>query len=173
MNISIILGTGREGRNSENVAKYVEGIVKAAGHVTEILDPRNYGFLFTDRDTSRGDEYRKKIKESDAFIIVSPEYNHGYPGDLKIMMDTAYEEYFHKPVGICGVSIGPFGGARMVEQLKPVMVEFHMIPVRESVYFGSVGELFNDEGKIKDAAYDERVKKMLEEVIQYVGCAKG
>jgi len=164
MNIPIILGTGREGRVSEKAAEYVKKIAAESGHKTEIIDPRNYKFLFTDRESPRGDAYRKKIKEADAIIIVTPEYNHGYPGELKILLDTAYGEYFYKSVGLCGVSMGPFGGARVVEQLKPVLSELRMKIARESVFFGSAAELFGESG-IKDKSYDSRVKTMLDEVV--------
>jgi NAD(P)H-dependent FMN reductase len=164
MNIPIILGTGREGRVSEKAAKYVESAVLAAGHMVEIIDPRDYGFIFTDRSSPRGDVYRNKIKEANAFIIVTPEYNHGYPGDLKILLDTAYKEYFYKPVGICGVSAGPFGGIRAIEQLKPVLSEFRMKIARESVFFGMAPDLFGENG-IKDKSYDERIKTMIDEVV--------
>jgi NAD(P)H-dependent FMN reductase len=168
MNIPIILGTGREGRVSEKAAEYVKKIVAEAGHKTEIIDPRDYGFLFTDRESSRGDAYRQKIKEAEAIIIVTPEYNHGYPGDLKILLDTAYGEYFYKAVGICGVSMGPFGGARVIEQLKPVLSELRLKIARESVFFSLAAELFGDNG-IKDKAYDGRVKTMLDEVVLLSG----
>lgn len=149
---------------SEKAAKYVESFVLAAKHTSEIIDPRDYNFIFTDRDSPRGDAYRRKAKEADAFIIVTPEYNHGYPGDLKILLDTAYGEYFYKPVGICGVSAGPFGGIRAVEQLKPVLAELRMRIARESVFFGMAANLFDESG-IKDQSYDGRVKTMLDEVV--------
>lgn len=168
MNIPIILGTGREGRVSEKVAKYVKEIVTAEGHATEIIDPRDYGFIFTDNISPRGDAYRQKIKEADALIIVVPEYNHGYPGDLKILLDTAYEEYFYKSVGFCGVSAGPFGGVRAIEQLKQVFSELRMKIARESVFFSSAMELFNESG-IKNKSYDERIKKMINEVVLLTG----
>ncbi|MFA5052696.1 MAG: NAD(P)H-dependent oxidoreductase [Parcubacteria group bacterium] len=171
MNIPIILGTGREGRISERAAEYVKSVIVESGHNTEIIDPRDYKFLFTDNETSRGDGYREKIKNVDALVIVTPEYNHSFPGELKILLDTAYEEYFYKPVGICGVSASPFGGARAVEQLKPTLSELRMFIGRESVFFSSARELFG-EAEIKDKSFKGRVKAMLDEIVLIAGKVK-
>lgn len=61
------------------------------------------------------------MTRADGLVIVSPEYNHGYPGEMKLMLDQLYKEYNRKPVGICGVSSGALGGARMVEQLRLIL----------------------------------------------------
>lgn len=164
MNIPIILGTGRDGRFSNKVADFIKNYVISIGHKTEIIDPRNYNFIFTNNESSDRDEYRQKIKQADALIIVSPEYNHGYPGELKILLDTAYEEYFYKPVAICGVSAGPFGGIRAVEQLKLIFSELKMQVASESVFFGNVRGLFNED-IIQDDVYYARVKTMIDELI--------
>ena len=101
-------------------------------------------------------------------IIVSPEYNHGYPGELKMMLDLLYKEYAQKPIGFCGVSAGGLGGARVVEQLRLVSIEFHMIPIREAMYFSSVQDLFEENGKIKDESYSPRITKFLNELVSYI-----
>lgn len=164
MFIPVILGTAREGRRSENPAKYMLAEVKSFGAETELVDVRDYSIGHTDASgqTPQAKKLSEIIKRSDAIIIVSPEYNHGYPGELKMMIDMLYKEYAGKPVGICGVSIGPFAGARAVEQLRQVVIELSMIPIREAVYFGNVGTLFNETGEITDASYHERVQKFLE-----------
>jgi NAD(P)H-dependent FMN reductase len=71
---------------------------------------------------------QKKAWHADGFIIVSPEYNHSYPGELKMLLDMLFSQYAHKPVGICGVSSGAWGGTRMVEQLRLVCLAFHLGP---------------------------------------------
>jgi NAD(P)H-dependent FMN reductase len=166
MYIPIILGTAREGRQSEKVAKYLLDQVKANGHDSEIIDVREFRQEATDNssESKTRKKYLEKITDAEGIILASPEYNHGYPGELKMMLDMAYQEYFGKPIGICGVSSGGLGGARVVEQLRLVVIEFHMIPLREAVYFSGVTELFNESGKIKDESYHERVKVMLKEM---------
>ena len=77
---------------------------------------------------------------ADGLIVVSPEYNHGYPGPLKEVLDSLYEEYEHKPIGICGAG-GGLGGSRAVEQLRLVAIELKLVPIREALYFPMVWDL--------------------------------
>ncbi len=170
MFIPVILGTARVGRRSENAAKYLLDEVKNSGFETELIDVKDYLIGCTD-SSGQSPEAKKLseiIKRSDALIIVSPEYNHGYPGELKIMLDMLYKEYSGKPVGICGTSIGPFGGVRVVEQLRQVAIEFSMLPCREALCFGNIGTLFGADGKITDPGYTDRVKKFLGNLIENI-----
>ena len=169
MYIPIILGTARKGRQSEKVANFMLKELFKTNLESEILDVRDYRIEATD-STGESPEAKKlaeKIKKADALIIVSPEYNHGYPGELKIMLDMLYREYAQKPVGFCGVSIGGLGGARMVEQLRQVVIELHMIPVREALYFSTVQNLFEENGDIKDESYHNRIRTFLNELMSY------
>ncbi len=167
MNIPIILGTGREGRRSESVALFMAQEAGRAGHESEILDARDYSPAFTDGsgEGGRAKALAEKLADADALIIVTPEYNHGYPGELKLMLDLLYKEYRGKPLGICGVSSGPLGGARAVEQLRLVAVELRMPLAREALYFASVGELFGESGKMKEPGpWEKRAAKLFEEL---------
>jgi NAD(P)H-dependent FMN reductase len=105
------------------------------------------------------------IERCDGLILVAPEYNHGYPGLLKHALDMNLKEYIHKVVGICGVSAGPFGGARVIEQLLPVMRELGLVTIFEDVNFGTVQKLFDEKGKLLDQNYIRRVDKFLNELI--------
>ncbi len=175
MYIPIILGTAREGRKSEMVANFMLGEVKAAGLETELLDVRDYRVTATGFPgmSDKAKLLAPKISKADALIIVSPEYNHGYPGELKMMLDLLYDEYFKKPMGICGVSRGGLGGSRMVEVLRLVAVELHMVNIREALYFPSVQDLFEANGAIKNRdAYTGRVKTFLDELVWYAGALK-
>jgi NAD(P)H-dependent FMN reductase len=102
---------------------------------------------------------------ADGFIIVTPEYNHGYPGLLKHALDMNLEEYIHKPVALCGVSAGPFGGTRVIEALLPVMRELGLVTTFTDVNFGSAGKIFDENGVLQDDAFIGRVGKLLDEVI--------
>ncbi len=169
MFIPIILGTGRKGRKSKMVADFILKEALKNGFKSEILDVRKYIIGITDntKKSSKAISFKKKIEKSDALIIVSPEYNSGYPGELKLMLDMLYQEYNGKPVGFCGVSLGAFGGIKAVEQLKQVALGLKMVLVSNSLYFPKVSELFNKEGKIKDDLYYKRVFSFLEEVANY------
>ena len=105
------------------------------------------------------------IQRCDALIIVTPEYNHGYPGLLKHALDMNLAEYVHKAVGICGVSAGPFGGARVIEALLPVMRELGLVTIFWDVNFGNVQKLFDEQGKLLDRSYERRFDKFLNELI--------
>ncbi len=169
MYIPIILGTAREGRQSEKAAKFILGEVEGAGIETELIDVRDYRIEATNntQEIPQAKKLSQKITKADGLIIVSPEYNHGYPGELKMFLDMLYEQYAQKPVGFCGVSAGPLGGGRMVEQMRQVSVELHMVPIREAIYFPAVYNLFDEKGNIKDNSYHERVKKFLDELSWY------
>ncbi len=163
----VILGTGREGRHSEKVAAFILSMAKKHGLESEILDVRDYSPSFTDNTCSSGKtkELSEKIRKAGALIIVTPEYNHGYPGELKLMLDSFYEEYRGKPLGICGVSSGPLGGVRAIEQLRLVAVELHMPLLREALYFSSVKDLFDDKGMIRDRdSWERRAKRFFDEL---------
>jgi len=98
-------------------------------------------------------------------ILVAPEYNHGYPGWLKHALDMNLKEYIHKAVGICGVSAGPFSGARVIENLAPVMRELGFVIIFEDVNFGTVQKLFDEQGQLLNEEYIGRVDKFLNELI--------
>ena len=170
----IILGTAREGRQSEKVAKFMQGEVEKAEITTEIIDVRDYRINATDNTgkNPQAEKLAKKITKADGLIIVSPEYNHGYPGELKMTLDMLYEQYTRKPVGICGVSAGGLGGARAVEQLRLVAVERRMVPIREALYFPNAYTLFDEKGGIKDESYRKRVKTFLDELVWYANTLK-
>jgi len=174
-NIPIILGTARKGRQSEKAANFVLGEAIKYGFESELIDVRDYLIRATDNmgSSNGAKKLSQKIASADGLIIVSPEYNHGYPGELKLMLDMLYEEYQHKPLGICGISAGALGGARMVEQLRLVGVELRMAPIRGALYFREAQNLFDDNGKMKDiSAYAEPVKAFFDELSWYAGALK-
>jgi NAD(P)H-dependent FMN reductase len=172
--VPIILGTARIGRESEKVAEFVLMEATKTGLKTEIVDVRDFRIKATDNTLKlpQAKKLSKLITKADGLIIVTPEYNHGYPGELKMMLDMLYEEYAQKPVGFCGVSAGALGGVRAVEQLRLVCIEFRMVPIREAVYFRLVQELFDQKGVIKDDSYRDRVRKFLDELTWYAKALK-
>lgn len=173
--IPVILGTAREARQSEKVARFVLAEVKKHPEIeSELLDVRDFRLPATDNtgQSEPAKRFAEKINRADGLVVVSPEYNHGYPGELKLMLDMLYKEYAKKPLGIVGVSSGGLGGVRMVEQLRLVSVEFRMVPIREAVYFSSVQDAFDESGIIKDDSYGRKVGRMLEELVWYAKALK-
>ena len=165
--IPVILGTARQGRQSENVGRFVfEETKKRADVETELIDVRELPMKLDDAGEQMKDpKFSATIERCDGFIVVTPEYNHGYPGLLKHALDMNLKEYIHKAVGICGVSAGPFGGARVIEGLLPVMRELGLVAIFEDVNFGNVAKIFDEQGNLLDQSYVRRVDKFLNELV--------
>ncbi|MBN1613607.1 MAG: NAD(P)H-dependent oxidoreductase [Deltaproteobacteria bacterium] len=174
MYIPIILGTARIGRQSEKVARFMLAEVLKYGLESEIIDVRDFRIEATD-NTETGKQARRlaeQVARADGFIIVSPEYNRGYPGELKMMLDMLYKQYARKPAGICGVSSGPFGGARMIQQLKLVCLGLHMVPLEDAIYFPRVEELFDDTGAITSQTHYRQAKRLIDALVWHAGVLK-
>ena len=144
LNIKVIAGSTREGRFSDKAAAWIaEEIKKQEGVAVEVLDLRDYDMPFFNEPMSpsyKKEPYKneavarftKKIEEGDAFVMVTPEYNHGTSGVLKNALDWVYPEWNNKPVAF--VSYGSAGGARAIEQLRLNAIELQMAPIRNSVH---------------------------------------
>lgn len=144
INIKVIAGSTREGRFSDKAAAWIVGeIKKQEGVMVEVLDLRDYEMPFFNEPMSPSfkqepykneavSRFTKKIAEGDAFVMVTPEYNHGTSGVLKNALDWVYPEWNNKPVAF--VSYGGVGGARAVEQLRLNAIELQMAPIRNAVH---------------------------------------
>src|SRR5207244_3884921 len=105
------------------------------------------------------------MERADAIVIVTPEYNHSFPGLLKHVLDSCLKEYIHKAAGVIGVSAGAFGGARMIEHFQPVLRELGLVSIFWDVNFGDIENAFDQTGRLLDEAYISRVDKFLSELI--------
>jgi NAD(P)H-dependent FMN reductase len=166
--LPVILGTARQGRLSEHAARFVlEQVSKRPDMTTELIDIRKLRFSNEDAGEAIKDaQFSATVSRADGLILVVPEYNHSFPGLLKHVLDSNLNEYIHKAVGVCGVSAGPFGGARMIQSLVPVLRELGLVTIFWDVYFGTAGKLFDPAtGNITDPAYVGRVKKFVDELV--------
>ena len=166
--IPVILGTVRKGRASENVAKFVFAEVqKREGVETEFIDIRALNFPIDDAGEQIKDAKFSAICErADGLILIVPEYNHGYPGMLKHVLDSNLKEYIHKAAGVCGVSAGGFGGVRVIENLLPVLRELGLVTIFWDGNFSGASSLFDENGKLLDeATHVKRLDKFLGELI--------
>lgn len=168
LNIPIILGTGRDGRRSEAVAQYVLEQAKKLGLESELLDVRDYASLFTHRHDDKADAWKAKMAAADGFILVMPEYNHGFSGELKNVLDKAYAEYAKKPFGLVGVSEGSHGGMRVVELILPVIVALGGVATQHHAYIGNAEEFTGE----ADGGTQKRVEGVFEEVVWYAQALK-
>ena len=143
MLLEVITGTTREGRFSELVAAWVmERLAGRDAFDVELVDLRDHPLPFFDGDaparTGRAyvDEavgrFSEVIDRADGYVLLTAEYNHGYPAVLKNAMDSTFVEWRRKPVAFVGW--GNTGGARAIEQLRAVAVEFEMAPLRHAVH---------------------------------------
>ena len=142
--IKIILGTTRQRRFGDKPAHWISDEAKTQADVeVELLDLRDYPLPFFDEPASpmwsKGQyaseavqRWADRIAEGDAFVMVTPEYNHGYPGVLKNAIDYISPEWVNKPVAF--VSYSNAGRARAVEQLRQVVVELQMLPIKNAIH---------------------------------------
>jgi NAD(P)H-dependent FMN reductase len=166
--IPVILGTTRKGRASENVAKFVfSEVQKREGVETELIDIRELAFPTDDAGEQIKDaNFSATMERADGLVIVTPEYNHGYPGLLKHVLDSNLKEYIHKAVGVCGVSAGGFGGVRVIESLLPVLRELGLVTIFWDGNFSGAQKLFDETGNILDrTSHEKRIDKFLGELI--------
>jgi NAD(P)H-dependent FMN reductase len=167
LSIPVILGTTRQRRMSEHAARFMLSQLRKYPAVeTELIDIRSLPLPVHDAGEGIRDAgFCGQIEHADALVIVSPEYNHSFPGLLKHVLDSCLKEYIHKAVGVVGVSAGVFGGARMVENLLPVLRELGLVTIFWDVNFSNVQNVFDPSGALLDTAFVRRADKFLQELI--------
>lgn len=165
--IPVILGTTRQGRQSEPVARFIVEQVMAKSVETELIDIRQIQLPTDDAgETIKDPQFAASMERADGLIIVAPEYNHGYPGLLKHVLDSCLKEYIHKAVGICGVSAGAFGGTRVIQNLLPVMRELGLVTIFYDLNFSNVQTLFDESGALIDEQSQiRRFDRFMQELI--------
>lgn len=182
LNIGIIVGSTRPGRKADAVAKWVYAVAKnRGGDRFELVDLRDFNLPLLDEETPAamaGGEYAKphtkawaaKIKTFDAFVFVTPEYNHGTSAALKNAIDYLYDEWNDKAGGF--VSYGSAGGVRAVEQLRLNLTEVRMATVRSQVML-SLRADFERFTILNPGAHQEKaVLDMLEQLCAWGGALK-
>lgn len=149
--IAVLAGTKRVQRESIKAARYVAEYGRRLQNVEIIfVDPNDFEFPGDGNDPEGKDpRYTEITARADAFFIVTPEYNHSFPGTLKHMLDSELENYNHKPVAIGGASNSNWGGVRAVESLVPSVREMGLVVTSWSIYFPRVQDMFADDGSIK------------------------
>ena len=167
--LPVLLGTNRKQRLSEFPARWIYGEMQKRPEietrlfdVTEFALPHDhYGQEIKDRFP----EWRDAIVRADGLVIVVPEYNHGYPGTLKAVLDLLLREYVHKAVALVGVSAGPWGGTRVIEAMLHVMRELGLVVTFTDLNFSKVQNVFDAQGRLLDLAFEKRVSDFLEELV--------
>jgi len=171
--LQIILASTRKGRMGEAVATWTKKVVDANGSFTaELVDLAEYPLPGVDSDISPVAgvtaaelvaKWSTTVAKTDGYIIVSPEYNHGYSGTLKNALDVLKAEWEWKPVGIVGYG-GVAGGARSMEQLRLVLIELKMRPTYTSVLIPMIWEALNEQGEPKHPGVEKQLVAVIEEL---------
>lgn len=175
--ISIISSSVRTRRKSQSVSLYFQNYLSTNNlATTEILDLKEYGFpIFEDtiktqkKPSEQVLDFANKVKSSDGIIIVTPEYNGGYPASLKNVVDLLYDEWHRKPISICTVSPGPFGGTQALVSLQFTLWKIGAWTVTNMFCVSNVAKTFDDLGNPADkAATDKLADAYLRELLECV-----
>jgi NAD(P)H-dependent FMN reductase len=172
-NIAIISSSVRTGRKSHRVALYFQNLLMKQNVATvEMLDLNVYQFpVFSERLKYQPSpspdvlDFAEKIKKADGVIIVTPEYNGGYPASLKNVIDLLYDEWNHKPIGISSVSSGSFAGTQVVTSLVFSLWKMHAWVVPAMFPVPKVESSFDEDGHPVKVSTDERAKVFTDELL--------
>ncbi|MFF7728638.1 NADPH-dependent FMN reductase [Streptomyces sp. NPDC008001] len=159
--LAVIVGSTRDGRFAPTVAKwFTDQVARHGGIDVDLIDldrhplPVKLGGEPTAEDAAVLAEVSPRLEQADAFVVLTPEYNHSYPASLKTLIDLHYTQWRAKPVGFVSYG-GLSGGLRAVEHLRPVFTELHAVPIREQISLHSPWGKFDEEGQHLDAAAGE------------------
>ena len=174
MHISIISSSVRNGRNSHRVALYFQQFIRDDNRATAgIIDLQEYRFpVFEERLQYLQDkpqaalEFAEKIRTADGILIVTPEYNGGYPASLKNAIDLLYPEWKRKPVALATVSDGPFAGTQVMTSLLFTLWKIGALMVPAIYAVPDVTDAYQENGMATNtAATGKRAKKFLDELL--------
>jgi len=174
MKIAIISSSVREDRKSNRVALFFKNYIEANNIASvDILDLYDYQFpVFEERLSFQKNplpktlEFAQKIKSADGVIIVTPEYNGGYPASLKNVVDLLLDEWKRKPVAISTVSAGAFGGTQVITSLQFTLWKIQAWTVPAMFPVPKISESYDEQGKPTDKAGSEkRAKPFIDELL--------
>lgn len=185
LKIQVIIGSTRQGRFGEQPAHWIFELLKKKEVEAELIDLRDWSLPFFDEPVSPSmmhvmkkdytselaKKWAQKVGEADGYLIVTPEYNHGYPAVLKNALDYVYSEWNNKPVGFLSYG-GISGGTRSVQQLKQVAIELQMVPIRNGVHIPMYWTQLDDKGKLNMDMYKEGAENLLNQLISWAKSLK-
>jgi len=176
-NIAILSASIRTGRNSHSVALYFKNYLEENKLAdTHIIDLKTYDFpLFEERlrlieePTSAMLSFAAEIEKADGIIIVTPEYNGGYPASLKNVIDLLYAEWKRKPIAIATVSAGPFAGTQVITSLQFSLWKIGALVVPAMFPVPTVEKSFDKVGNALDKpATDKRASVFVNELVYWI-----
>jgi NAD(P)H-dependent FMN reductase len=175
--LAVLAGTTRVQRESIKAAHWIADFAARRDTVDIVfVDPNDFHFPGDGNDPEGKDpRYTEIVDRADAFFVVTPEYNHSFPGSLKRMLDSELQLYNHKPVAFAGVSDGNWGGTRAVEALVPAVRETGLVVMSWDLYFPYVQNMFADNGTMKEEfreRYERNANKLLDELLWFARMLK-
>ncbi len=183
--ILVILGSIREGRAGEKIAKWFMDAIKTVDSAEfELVDLKDWPLpMFADAQTPSTrtwahpnplvQKWLEKVAGADGYIIITPEYNHSYPAALKNVLDYPYKEWNNKVIGFVGYG-GFAGGSRAVEHLRQIAAELQMYDVREQVLIPVVWQAFDQAGNLLNAEmHGKNARAVAEKVAKVAGEMSG
>ncbi len=150
IHLALIYGSTRPGRFCDVVAAWAAEQVRASGKFSlDLIDPAEIlpGLTAPQGEGAASPNLWQRMAAAEAFLVVTPEYNHGYPAPLKTLIDSVGKEWHAKPVAFVSYG-GVSGGLRAVEQLRLVFAELHAVTIRDSVSFAGAWEQFDSSGRL-------------------------
>ena len=173
MRLAILCGSVREGRFGDTVAHWIARHAREhGGFDVDLIDLADFDIP---NDMSRNadvEEFSRRIDAADAFVVLSPEYNHSYAGPLKTAIDALKHEWKAKPVGFVAYG-GMSGGLRAVEALRVVFAELHAVTIRDTVSFHVARTRFDEAGNPVEAeAVATAADTMLNELLWFAHALK-
>ncbi|MGX5209637.1 NADPH-dependent FMN reductase [Streptomyces violaceus] len=169
LHVTLVVGSNRHGRFGPVVADWLLGHLRDRDDlVADVVDVAEAelptSFEPTPEATAALSGITPKLARADAFVVLTPEYNHSFPAGLKNLVDWHFAEWRAKPVALVSYG-GLSGGLRAVEHLRQVFAELHAVTVRDTVSFHNAGASFDDEGTLRDpAGPDAAAKTMLDQL---------
>jgi NAD(P)H-dependent FMN reductase len=185
LNLKILVGSTREGRAADRVVPWVARSAETRNtFAVDVLDLREWNLpMFAETIHTVGDfhdptysqplirKWNDTVRDADAVLIVTPEYNHSIPAVLKNAIDSLFFSFAlrNKPAGLIGYSAGPVGGARSVEHLAHVLIEAEAVPLRNTVLIPAVQDAFADSGEPADRGTCAALEVLLEDLEWWAG----
>jgi len=178
LRIPVLLGSVRRNRQSPKVARWITEALQTDDRITsELLDLEELAIPIMEERLRMSDnqppgaaKLSEALAAADGLVIVTPEYNNGYPGVLKNAIDYLLPELKRKPVGIVTVSAGGFGGVNCLAQLRLVLLAMGAAPIPASLPVSRVGQSFSDEGPT-DADFGDRAIRFIDELVWWTEAA--
>jgi NAD(P)H-dependent FMN reductase len=167
--LPVLLGTNRKLRKSVFAARWLVGQMQKRPEIeTRLFDVAEFALPQDDYGQEikqQFPEWRDAIIRADGLVIVAPEYNHGYPGTLKSVLDLLLKEYIHKAVAFVGVSAQGWGGTRVIEAMVPMVRELGLAVTFTDLNFPNIEKVFDAQGKLVDPAFEKRAADFLDELV--------